>query len=294
MTFRPAVVLLALHLGAVPALAQRDEGFQRWPGGERAAAPTPTPQVQQGARSRERPSSAPAPQSRAGRTERVAQSPNDEPVSRPPGLAQTPQGKRETRTAAQRRPSGQSQQGSGGSGPRVAVPRQGPAPRAGQGPGRPGPNVYAVRPPAYRYTPRFYSYGWPSYGWPSYGWPSYGWPSYGWGVGWGRPGPGYFYYGSFGWYPGASYYDGGYFGRGYGYDFGEVRLRVEPRGAEVYVDGTFAGTVDDFDGSFQSLKLEAGPYHLEIVSPGYETLEVDLRITPGQKITYRGELRPGP
>jgi hypothetical protein len=127
-----------------------------------------------------------------------------------------------------------------------------------------------VRPPAYRYVPRFnrpYAFG--------------------------ALGPGYFYYGSFGWYPRATYLaDLGYFGRGYGFDLGEVRLRVQPRWAEVYVDGFYAGTVDDFDGVFQSLRLESGPYHLEIVAPGYETLEVDLRIIPGEKITYRGDMRP--
>ena len=88
----------------------------------------------------------------------------------------------------------------------------------------------------------------------------------------GALGPGYFYYGSYGWYPRATfYYDGGSFGRGYGYDSGEVRLQVQPRFAEVYVDGYYAGTVDDFDGTFQSLRLESGPYHIEIVAPGYNT-----------------------
>ncbi len=151
---------------------------------------------------------------------------------------------------------------------RVAVPRQGPTPRVATRSGR--PNVYISRPPAYRYTPRFnrpYAYG--------------------------ALGPGYFSYGSLGWYPRATFlYDRGYFGRGYALDSGEVRLRVEPRWAEVYVDGFYAGTVDDFDGTFQSLALESGPYHVEIVAPGYETLEVDVRIMPGQKITYRGVLRP--
>jgi PEGA domain len=73
-----------------------------------------------------------------------------------------------------------------------------------------------------------------------------------------------------------------------------LRLRVEPRHAEVYVDGYFAGHVDDFDGTFQALRLEEGPYRIEIVAPGYETLEFDIRIQPGRKITYRGELRPRP
>jgi hypothetical protein len=39
------------------------------------------------------------------------------------------------------------------------------------------------------------------------------------------------------------------------------------------------------------LRLEDGTYRVEIVAPGYEPLEVDIRIQPGRKITYRGDLR---
>jgi hypothetical protein len=80
----------------------------------------------------------------------------------------------------------------------------------------------------------------------------------------------------------------------YGYDIGELRLRVTPRHAEVRVDGYFAGVVDDYDGAFQGLRLESGGYHIEIVAPGYEPLAFDVRINPGQKITYRGDLQKRP
>ena len=59
----------------------------------------------------------------------------------------------------------------------------------------------------------------------------------------------------------------------------------------MYVDGYFAGHVDDFDGIFQSLTLEEGPHKIEIVAPGFETLDIDIRILPGRKITYKGELK---
>jgi hypothetical protein len=118
--------------------------------------------------------------------------------------------------------------------------------------------------------------------------------------GYGAFGLGYFYYDPYTWYAHDPYYSSGrygYYGGGYagsGYYTGEVRLRVEPRHAEVYVDGYFAGHVDDFDGTFQGLRLEEGPYKIEIVAPGFEPLEFDIRIQPGRKITYRGELRPRP
>lgn len=115
--------------------------------------------------------------------------------------------------------------------------------------------------------------------------------------GYGAFGLGYFYYDPYTWYgndPYAPYYYGRPGGQpgAYSYDSGEVRLQVRPRDAQVYVDGYFAGEVDDFDGTFQALRLEEGPYRIEIVKPGYDTLVFNVRIQAGRKITYRDEMRP--
>jgi hypothetical protein len=117
--------------------------------------------------------------------------------------------------------------------------------------------------------------------------------------GYGAFGLGYFYYDPYRWSPG--YYSGyapGYYapryGSGFGFDVGELRLQVFPRNAQVFVDGYYAGTVDDFDGTFQALKLEAGPYQIRIAAPGFEDLMFDVRINPGQKINYKGDLRRRP
>jgi hypothetical protein len=126
-------------------------------------------------------------------------------------------------------------------------------------------------------------------------WYPYGYGAFG--------GLGYFYYDPYTWYSydpywsrphHYNYYSGYRRYDDYYYDSGELRLQVHPRHAEVYVDGYFAGHVDDFDGVFQGLRLEEGPYRIEIVAPGYETLEFEVRILPGRKTTYRGELRPRP
>ena len=53
-------------------------------------------------------------------------------------------------------------------------------------------------------------------------------------------------------------------------DLGAVRLQVRPRHAHIFVDGYFVGTVDDFDGTFQRLRLDAGPHQIEIHADGYE------------------------
>ena len=121
--------------------------------------------------------------------------------------------------------------------------------------------------------------------------------------GYGAFGLGYVYYDPYRWgstYPGYGYggaYGGGYGGGYYGnrpyssFDVGELRLDVSPRHAQVFVDGYYAGTVDDFDGAFQSLKLTSGAYRIEIAAPGYETLVFDVRIDPGRDVRYRGDLR---
>ena len=62
----------------------------------------------------------------------------------------------------------------------------------------------------------------------------------------------------------------------------------------MFVDGYYAGIVDDFDGAFQSLDLESRGYRIEIRAPGYETLGFDVHVQPGRKTTYRGTLRKLP
>jgi hypothetical protein len=134
----------------------------------------------------------------------------------------------------------------------------------------------------YYYPRRWYPYGYGAFGGLGYFYyDPYTWYSYD--PYWSRP----HYYGSYG-------YQSHYGRDDYYYDTGELRLQVRPRHAEVYVDGYFAGNVDDFDGTFQALRLEEGPHKIEIVAPGHETLEFDVRIELGRKITYRGELRPRP
>ncbi|PYR19848.1 MAG: hypothetical protein DMF95_35235 [Acidobacteria bacterium] len=72
---------------------------------------------------------------------------------------------------------------------------------------------------------------------------------------------------------------------------GGLRLKVEPTDAEVYVDGYFAGIVDDFNGHFQRLKLTAGPHRIEVRAPGYQPLTFDISIQPRHTTEYRGALQ---
>jgi hypothetical protein len=132
----------------------------------------------------------------------------------------------------------------------------------------------------------------------------YYYPRHSYPYGFGSYGLGYFYYDPYVWYDGyhydyypsysypGSYSNYGYYQYRYGYPTGELRLQVRPRHAEVYVDGYYAGQVDDFDGFLQSLRIEEGPHTIEIVAPGYETLVFNVRIIAGRKLDYRADLYP--
>jgi hypothetical protein len=95
-------------------------------------------------------------------------------------------------------------------------------------------------------------------------------------------------YGAYG-YSYGGYYPAGYGYPGYGYGYrdsayGGVRIQGAVRDAEVYVDGYYAGIVDDFDGAFQRLELEPGAHEIEIRAPGFPPLTYDVNVQPGQTI----------
>src|SRR5207244_13328875 len=99
------------------------------------------------------------------------------------------------------------------------------------------------------------------------------------------------------------YYDpcnGGYYssysypqssGFSYASDDGALRLKIKPKNAEVYVDGYYVGTVDEFDGLFQRLHIEPGAHRIEARAAGYETLVFEVKISPEHTTTYQGEMK---
>ena len=186
--------------------------------------------------------------------------------------------------SASSRPSSQS--GGGADVPSYSRPRNGKPVRGVAG--ARGDNPLPSRGGNAGYYP--YDYGY--YGYNSYYRTPYGFGHYPF-----YTGIGYFYYDPF-W----GYYDpyyGGY-SRGSGrrsdrddrdYNIGSLRLRVDPSHGQVYVDGLYRGTVDEFDGVFQRLKIEAGAHRLEVRAPGYQPLVFDVLVTPGETTTYRGDLK---
>jgi len=90
-----------------------------------------------------------------------------------------------------------------------------------------------------------------------------------------------------------------YSGRVYGYAppvysgrryYGDVRLEVRPRKAAVYVDGYYAGIVDDFDGMFQRLTLTVGSHEIEIAAPGLEPRFFNVYVDSDRTLNLRADL----
>ena len=104
---------------------------------------------------------------------------------------------------------------------------------------------------------------------------------------------GYFYdpfYGPYPWWPRTAYpywYFPAYATRA------EVRIQLEPEAAEdaaVYVDGFYAGIVDDFNGVFQAVPLPPGGHAIAIYLEGYRTLKWNAYLRPGTTLRLRERL----
>jgi len=74
--------------------------------------------------------------------------------------------------------------------------------------------------------------------------------------------------------------------------YGGVALDITPSDADVWVDGQYAGKVQDFDGTTQPLTLTPGTHTIQVQAPGYQPMTVDVGIQTGQVIPYRGDLMP--
>jgi len=72
--------------------------------------------------------------------------------------------------------------------------------------------------------------------------------------------------------------------------YGDVRLVVTPRDAAVYVDGYYAGVVNDFDGRSQKLTIEAGPHQLELDAQGAEPKFFDVYVDPSKTVEIHADL----
>ena len=92
------------------------------------------------------------------------------------------------------------------------------------------------------------------------------------------------YYGQYP-YPYPGYYSG---------NWASARLEMKPRDAQVFVDGYFVGSVDQFDGMFQRLDLPIGEHEIEVYMKGYHTYRQRTLFRPGETYHFKGVLEAEP
>lgn len=113
--------------------------------------------------------------------------------------------------------------------------------------------------------------------------------------------------GYYGHHYGYGYYGHGFYGhpfysRGYGFggyrtersDLGAIRIEVNPNKSrediQVFVNGAYAGVVDNFDGWAQRLYLPPGRYELELRLDGYGSMRTTLYVSAASTHKIRGEM----
>ena len=74
---------------------------------------------------------------------------------------------------------------------------------------------------------------------------------------------------------------------------GELKISATPSRAAVFIDGQFAGHVDEFEGVGRALLLTTGPHHVKIALPGYLPFETTADLRPHQKLKIQTDLVKG-
>jgi PEGA domain-containing protein len=72
----------------------------------------------------------------------------------------------------------------------------------------------------------------------------------------------------------------------------DLRIQVTPRDAQVYIDGYLAGTVDDFDGVFQRLRVPYGEHEVSIYREGYRTITEKMLFRPYESYHIKQPMQP--
>ena len=73
---------------------------------------------------------------------------------------------------------------------------------------------------------------------------------------------------------------------------GEVKLKVTPDRAAVFVDGNYAGYVHQFGGVKRAMLIAPGKHHIKIALPGYRDFETEITVQANQKVTVKTALAP--
>jgi hypothetical protein len=74
---------------------------------------------------------------------------------------------------------------------------------------------------------------------------------------------------------------------------GELKIAATPSRAAVFVDGQYAGHVDEFDGVGKAMLLTPGKHRIHIALPGYLPFDTTVELRPQQKLKIQTDLVKG-
>jgi len=74
---------------------------------------------------------------------------------------------------------------------------------------------------------------------------------------------------------------------------GELKIAATPSRAAVFVDGQYAGHVDEFNGVGKAMLLTPGQHRLRIALPGYLPFDTMVDLRPQQKLKIQTDLVKG-
>jgi hypothetical protein len=72
----------------------------------------------------------------------------------------------------------------------------------------------------------------------------------------------------------------------------EVKLKVQPDRAAVFLDGQFVGYVHEFGGLGRAMLLAPGKHQIKIALVGYRDFTTDINLQPNQQFTLKTILVP--
>jgi hypothetical protein len=69
-----------------------------------------------------------------------------------------------------------------------------------------------------------------------------------------------------------------------------IDFNVTPKATRIWVDGTFRGTCDEFDGHPQKMTLRPGTHHIRLVNPDGIEVERSVTVAAGYEVNLNLEL----
>lgn len=75
-------------------------------------------------------------------------------------------------------------------------------------------------------------------------------------------------------------------------DAAEVKLKVQPDRAAVFLDGKFVGYAHEFGGVGRAMLVAPGKHQIKVALVGYKDFTADVDLHTGEKYTLKTDLQP--